>query len=160
MKFWKNLRVAKSNPRKKLLISKFAKINPKENDKFREFLSSRKFLPRKFVPIKYVKCSTAYFEHLVAYLKILPRIWNARPCNWNIRPRIGNVWLSVSNVWIISDWLLKLFLPFVFFVVFSRADCQAFQYRPFLKRYSKHSVAYSKTIDRLFEIVGRLHKSI
>jgi len=69
VKFWKNLWIAKLNPREKLIISefaklnprekwvmiKFAKLNPREIKKFREFLSSRKFLPAKICPNKVVR---------------------------------------------------------------------------------------------------------
>ena len=52
VKFSKNLRIAKLNPREKSVMIKFAKLNPRELKKFREFLSSRKFLPEKICPNK------------------------------------------------------------------------------------------------------------
>ena len=47
MKFWKNLRIAKLNLDEKWVMIKFAKLNPREIKKIREFLSSRKFLSAK-----------------------------------------------------------------------------------------------------------------
>ena len=52
VKFWKNLRFAKLNPREKWVMIKFAKFNPREIKKIREFFSSRKFLPAKICPNK------------------------------------------------------------------------------------------------------------
>ena len=71
IKFWKNLRVAKLNPREKLLISKFAKINPNEKNKFCEFLSSQKFLLAKICPNKVERFSS--LSQLLAALCVSTR---------------------------------------------------------------------------------------